>query len=85
MSSGPTYRFGKSNELSLSPSATSSLLHFTDGTVEHAKSGRAACQNSACKKEGPKIAKGELRMGTLVTINEKQSWQWKHWCVHFYI
>ncbi|EXJ53455.1 uncharacterized protein A1O5_13323 [Cladophialophora psammophila CBS 110553] len=47
-----------------------------------AKTGRAGCQNTACKKAGVKIQKGEFRMGTLVTIHEHTSWMWKHWgCV----
>ncbi|OAL35042.1 hypothetical protein AYO20_05757 [Fonsecaea nubica] len=49
---------------------------------EMAKTGRAGCQNTACKKAGIKIEKGEFRMGTLVTIHEHSSWMWKHWgCV----
>ena len=47
---------------------------------ELAKSKRALCQNSECKKNGVKIAAGELRWCTLVTIKENQSWQYKHWC-----
>ena len=29
-----------------------------------------------------KIQKGELRYGTLVTISEHDSWQWRHWYAH---
>ncbi|PVI06113.1 zf-PARP-domain-containing protein [Periconia macrospinosa] len=50
--------------------------------VEQAAQGRAVCKNKECKDAGVKIAKGEFRMGTLVTIHEHQSWTWKHWgCV----
>ncbi|RMZ77911.1 hypothetical protein DV738_g4121, partial [Chaetothyriales sp. CBS 135597] len=44
---------------------------------------RAGCQNKACKDEGIKIEKGELRFGNWVEIaNYPGSWKWKHWgCV----
>ncbi|ETN44166.1 uncharacterized protein HMPREF1541_10716 [Cyphellophora europaea CBS 101466] len=49
---------------------------------EQAKTARAVCRNTACKKAEIKIQKGELRMGTLVTIKDHTSWHWKHWgCV----
>lgn len=37
------------------------------------------CQSPQCKTDQIKIAKGELRQGTLVMINENQSWRWRHW------
>ncbi|CAI6340357.1 unnamed protein product [Periconia digitata] len=50
--------------------------------VEVASQGRAGCKNTECKNAAVKIAKGEFRMGTLVTIQEHTSWTWKHWgCV----
>lgn len=47
--------------------------------TELAKTGRAGCQATHCKKEGTKIAKGELRQGVLVTIQEHSNWMWRHW------
>jgi hypothetical protein len=47
--------------------------------TEIAKQGRAGCQATHCKKEGVKIAKGELRQGVLVTIMEHQNYMWRHW------
>jgi len=44
-----------------------------------ARSGRAMCQNTECKHNNVKIEKGELRMGTLVTIKDQTTWKWKHW------
>lgn len=58
---------------------SSSVKTLLTKDVELAKTGRAGCQNSACKNNGVKIEKGELRMGTLVTIKEHSSWMWKHW------
>ncbi|KAL2181036.1 poly polymerase and DNA-ligase Zn-finger region-domain-containing protein [Thermothelomyces heterothallicus CBS 202.75] len=52
--------------------------------IEISPSGRAGCQVSACKKEGKKIAKGELRLGSWVEYREQDrgGWQWRHWgCV----
>ncbi|EMC92692.1 hypothetical protein BAUCODRAFT_37597 [Baudoinia panamericana UAMH 10762] len=50
--------------------------------IEIASGGRAGCQATKCKKEGVKINKGEIRQGVFVTINEHQSWKWRHWgCV----
>ncbi|KAF2267953.1 zf-PARP-domain-containing protein [Lojkania enalia] len=50
--------------------------------TEIAKQGRAGCKNKECKENDVKIQKGELRLGTLVTIQDHQSWTWKHWgCV----
>ncbi|KAF2191196.1 zf-PARP-domain-containing protein [Zopfia rhizophila CBS 207.26] len=47
--------------------------------VELAKQSRAGCKGTQCKKEKIKIDKGELRFGSLVTIDEHTSWAWKHW------
>jgi len=50
--------------------------------VEASPNNRAGCQTAPCKKEGVKITKGELRFAVQVTINEHQSWQYRHWgCV----
>jgi hypothetical protein len=46
-----------------------------------ALSGRAGCQNSACKHDGLKIAKGQLRFGVLCTFEDRDFWKWKHWYV----
>lgn len=51
--------------------------------AELAKSARAGCKNTECKKEGLKIEKGEIRVGTWVEIKEHGGWQWRHWYVHF--
>lgn len=49
---------------------------------ELASSNRAACQNSVCKTDGPKIQKGELRFGNLCSFEDRDFWKWKHWgCV----
>jgi hypothetical protein len=57
------------------------LWPFTDPfLVELAKSARAGCTDTLCKKEGKKIAKGELRFGSWVELDaEHGSWKWKHW------
>jgi len=47
--------------------------------VEISPNARAGCKNTECKNEGIKIQKGELRFGTLVTIQERTSWAYKHW------
>lgn len=50
--------------------------------LELAKSQRSGCANLRCKDKGEKIPKGDLRQGTMVTIQERQSWKWRHWgCV----
>jgi len=50
--------------------------------IERAVTGRATCKDAVCKKNGVKIDKGDLRLGTWVTIQENASWAWKHWgCV----
>ncbi|PNS13780.1 PARP-type zinc finger-containing protein [Sphaceloma murrayae] len=54
---------------------------------ELASTGRAGCQNKACKDAGDKIQKGELRQGTWTSIprpdgGTNDSWKWRHWgCV----
>ncbi|KAI1610464.1 hypothetical protein EDD36DRAFT_326768 [Exophiala viscosa] len=49
---------------------------------EMAKTGRAGCQNTQCKKDQVKIEKGEFRFGTQVMIKDHLTWMWKHWgCV----
>ncbi|KAF2274147.1 zf-PARP-domain-containing protein [Westerdykella ornata] len=50
--------------------------------IELSPNARAMCKNKECKDAGVKIQKGELRFGTLVTIEEHTSWTYKHWgCV----
>ncbi|KAL8963770.1 MAG: hypothetical protein Q9193_000017 [Seirophora villosa] len=47
-----------------------------------AKSKRAVCRNTECKKQSIKIDKGELRLGSWVDYGENQGFAWKHWgCV----
>ncbi|KKY17721.1 putative zf-parp-type zinc finger protein [Phaeomoniella chlamydospora] len=49
---------------------------------ELAKSKRSICTNKGCKDARINIDKGDLRFGVLVTINDHDSWRWKHWnCV----
>ncbi|GAM90526.1 hypothetical protein ANO11243_085700 [Dothideomycetidae sp. 11243] len=51
---------------------------------EVAKTGRAGCKDSECKKTAVKILKGEFRVGTYFKIpgQDHDSWSWKHWgCV----
>lgn len=47
--------------------------------IELASTGRAGCTDSVCKKNAEKIPKGELRLGTWVTIKDHASWKWRHW------
>lgn len=49
--------------------------------LDYSPSNRAGCKGrKPCK--GTKIRKGELRLGTLVTIQGTTSFQWRHWgCV----
>ncbi|TQS33002.1 hypothetical protein Golomagni_06669 [Golovinomyces magnicellulatus] len=50
--------------------------------IELAKTGRAGCKDTVCKKEQVKINKGEIRFGSWVEIDGHGSWSWKHWgCV----
>ena len=50
--------------------------------LELALSNRAVCKNAECKKNNVKIDKNTLRLGVLVTYNEKQAFSWRHWgCV----
>ncbi|KAI2782123.1 zf-PARP-domain-containing protein [Daldinia loculata] len=52
--------------------------------IEIAKTGRAGCQDTLCKKTGDKIQKGELRFGVWVDLPgaENGSYRWRHWgCV----
>ncbi|KAI9885933.1 MAG: serine/threonine protein kinase psk1 [Watsoniomyces obsoletus] len=47
--------------------------------IEISPNNRAGCKNKECKDANIKIMKGELRFGTLVEINQHQSWTYKHW------
>ncbi|KAF2732332.1 zf-PARP-domain-containing protein [Polyplosphaeria fusca] len=51
--------------------------------VEVASQGRGGCRGADCKKNGVKIAKGELRLGIATNWDEDHvTWVWKHWkCV----
>ncbi|KAF2843711.1 zf-PARP-domain-containing protein [Patellaria atrata CBS 101060] len=51
----------------------------TSYRIEVSPNNRAGCNNAACKKDKIKIKKGEIRFGTLVTIMDHTSWQWRHW------
>ncbi|KIN07976.1 hypothetical protein OIDMADRAFT_110631 [Oidiodendron maius Zn] len=65
----------------LFPRVSNAALKLTNW-LETASSGRAVCRATECKKNGIKIDKDELRMGTWVEFEERGSWQWKHWgCV----
>lgn len=47
--------------------------------LELAKTQRSGCCNVECKNNGEKIPKNTLRHGTMVTIQEHQTWKWRHW------
>jgi hypothetical protein len=47
--------------------------------VELSPNKRAGCQATDCKKAAVKIQIGELRFGTVVTIQDHTSMQYKHW------
>ncbi|KAL6704350.1 hypothetical protein ACN47E_008306 [Coniothyrium glycines] len=50
--------------------------------VEASPNNRAGCKVGACKDNAVKIMKGELRFAVQITIQEHQSWQYRHWgCV----
>jgi hypothetical protein len=49
--------------------------------VDESPNNRAGCQQTQHKKEGVKITKGELRFATMITIQEHDSWQYRHWSV----
>ncbi|KAF2033633.1 zf-PARP-domain-containing protein, partial [Setomelanomma holmii] len=50
--------------------------------LEASPNNRAGCSNAECKKAAVKIMKGEFRYAIQVTIQEHQSWQYRHWgCV----
>jgi len=50
--------------------------------IEISPNNRAGCKNTECQKNNDKILKGTLRFATLVEIQERQSWAYKHWgCV----
>ena len=49
------------------------------GSVEISSTNRAGCQNTECKDKGLKILKGQLRLGVVITIDDRQSMKWKHW------
>merc|ERR1711939_482199 len=69
--------------MGLTPSSNSLQLEHVAMSyrLEYSPNNRAACKApEPCK--GTKLTKGELRIGTMVTIMEHQSWQWRHWgCV----
>lgn len=47
--------------------------------AEISPNNRAGCRNKECKDKGVKIFKGQLRLGTFVTTQDFQSFQYKHW------
>jgi len=47
--------------------------------TEVAKSNRAGCSAGPCKKEGIKMAKGELKVGSWVDTGKFANYQWRHW------
>ena len=50
--------------------------------IEICPNNRATCKNTECKANKVIIPKGELRFGTFITIQDHQSWAYKHWgCV----
>ncbi|KJZ74838.1 hypothetical protein HIM_05747 [Hirsutella minnesotensis 3608] len=50
--------------------------------IELSPNARAGCKDTVCKANATKIAKGEIRFGTWVEIQDHGSWGWKHWgCV----
>ena len=50
--------------------------------VEICPNNRATCKNTECKTNKIIIPKGEIRFGTFITIQDHQSWSYKHWgCV----
>ncbi|KAL7962623.1 hypothetical protein V8C34DRAFT_269340 [Trichoderma compactum] len=50
--------------------------------IEISPNNRAGCNDTVCKKQGAKIFKNEIRLGTWVEIQDRGSWKWKHWgCV----
>lgn len=48
-------------------------------STELSPSARAGCTNGECNKDKIKIPKGELRAGVLITIQDRQSFKWRHW------
>ncbi|MBW0490218.1 hypothetical protein O181_029933 [Austropuccinia psidii MF-1] len=67
-----------SSPSSSSPSPSSSSQIMPGYRVEYANSGRAKCNGKKpCK--GTAIAKGQIRFGTWVTMQEHGSFKWRHW------
>ena len=62
-----SYRIGKTCSTNFS-----NLLEYSD-------SSRAKCNGPACSKEGNKIQKGEIRIGTFVDTGQFASFRWRHW------
>jgi hypothetical protein len=56
---------------------------FTNNAPEASPNNRAGCQNKECKAAAVKITKGEFRYAIQVTINDHQSWQYRHWYAPF--
>jgi hypothetical protein len=71
---GPKYRIGETFHPNLAHSVPNICL-------EHSISDRAGCQKAKCRREGVKIQKGELRLGTNGFWEQEQKWRmtWKHW------
>ncbi|KAH7130375.1 hypothetical protein B0J11DRAFT_602707 [Dendryphion nanum] len=49
--------------------------------LEHSANGLAGCQRAACKREGVKILKGELRVGKYQLFEQENKYitLWRHW------
>lgn len=55
---------------------------LTPPCAELAKTNRGGCSQTACKKQGVKVAKDTVKFGTWVTAKDAEFWNWKHWgCV----
>ena len=47
--------------------------------LEYSDNNRAKCNGPTCSKEGNKILKGEIRLGTYVDTGQFASFKWRHW------
>jgi hypothetical protein len=62
--------------------ASGEIRNAVDYKVETTATGRAVCRHAACKEQGIKILKGELRLGIATEFQgEHLSWMYKHWYV----
>jgi hypothetical protein len=63
------------------PTSNNPFSTQTDHIPEASPNNRAGCINSECKNAKIKITKGEFRYAIQITVNEHQSWTYKHWYV----